>query len=215
MIYIYDVLLNWFKKGKIMESFEWNTNDEIDHVKKIPLIRVDDQDLYHFLHYDIKLDLDFFTKLYKKTEVYDCKCIRKIDYAMIISNGKCSVALKFNNKGYVIGKSKLLLDEEEEVLEMTEELTITRLEYEKKNLLTSDYFMTRHEYENKNFLIKELKYMVKTNDLEKIDYLYEEYFDKENITTQEKYQILLDSVTNHYSKIHEEMVNILKLTASK
>ena len=35
MIYIYDVLLNWFKKGKIMESFEWNTNDEIDHVKKI------------------------------------------------------------------------------------------------------------------------------------------------------------------------------------
>ena len=49
MIYIYDVLLNWFKKGKIMESFEWNTNDEIDHVKKIPLIRVDDQDLYHFL----------------------------------------------------------------------------------------------------------------------------------------------------------------------
>ena len=75
--------------------------------------------------------------------------------------------------------------------------------------------MTRHEYENKNFLIKELKYMVKTNDLEKIDYLYEEYFDKENITTQEKYQILLDSVTNHYSKIHEEMVNILKLTASK
>ena len=40
MNYIYDVLLNFFPNNTLIEFYEWQEKDSIDHVKKIPIIRI-------------------------------------------------------------------------------------------------------------------------------------------------------------------------------
>ena len=40
MLYIYDILLNWCR-DKLYDFFEWEKTDKLEHVKKIPLIRVE------------------------------------------------------------------------------------------------------------------------------------------------------------------------------
>ena len=56
MIYIYDIILNWTDNDKVYEFFEWEQNDDVDHIKKIPLF---------------KIGKDVFDKLVKKAENVD------------------------------------------------------------------------------------------------------------------------------------------------
>ena len=41
MNYIYDILLNF--QNEYYDFFEWNTNDQITHIKKIPIIKVSNE----------------------------------------------------------------------------------------------------------------------------------------------------------------------------
>ena len=43
MIYTYDILLNWTKNLHLIEFFEWNLEDDLEHIKKIPIFRVSDK----------------------------------------------------------------------------------------------------------------------------------------------------------------------------
>ena len=45
MIYIYDILLNF--NTSLIEFFEWEENDLIKYVKKLPIYKVSDDFLYN------------------------------------------------------------------------------------------------------------------------------------------------------------------------
>ena len=122
MIYTYDILLNWTKDTRLKEFYEWNLEDDLEHIKKIPIIRVKDIMLKSLLTSKIKIDKTFLSKIKDKTESYFHNEIDVIDYAVIVTTSKKSLALELDNEGNVIYKSNLLLDEEEEVLEIGEEL---------------------------------------------------------------------------------------------
>ena len=54
MNYIYDILVNY---GNIpYDFFEWNTSDNIIHIKKIPIIRESASTLIDIRDYEVKLD---------------------------------------------------------------------------------------------------------------------------------------------------------------
>ena len=38
MTYIYDILLNF--KDELIEFYDWNKNDNIIHIRKIPLLKI-------------------------------------------------------------------------------------------------------------------------------------------------------------------------------
>ena len=66
MAYIYDILLNF--NEDFFEFYDWNKNDKIIHIKKIPIYQVDNKTLKDILHNKIKINGDFLTLIKDKTE---------------------------------------------------------------------------------------------------------------------------------------------------
>ena len=115
----------------------------------------------------------------------------------------------------MIYRSHLLLDEEEEVLEFALELNEEKLEYKKLKKKDQMLFLTRKEQKNRNYLLKELSKILRQKDEAKLNYLYEEYFEEDNLSFEEKYEKLYKSTVKNFSKMHEEMIKILKLSSKK
>ena len=110
---------------------------------------------------------------------------------------------KIRNKANTIYKSSLLLDEEEEVLEMTEELVEMPIGYKKTKIKNNKDQLTRFEKDNQKFLLRELE-KIKDNK-EEINYLYEEYFDNNLTSIEDKFNTLKDNIYKCNSNYIKEL----------
>lgn len=54
MKYIYDIVLNFNKQ--YFNFFEWNINDNIINIRKIPIFKISDKFYFDIKNYSIKLD---------------------------------------------------------------------------------------------------------------------------------------------------------------
>ena len=63
MIYVYDIILNWTDEDKIYEFFEWELNDDLEHIKKIPLFKIDSNTFDDILNYEVKTNDIFLNKI--------------------------------------------------------------------------------------------------------------------------------------------------------
>lgn len=212
MIYTYDILLNWTKEERLKDFYEWDLEDDLEHIKKIPIIRISDAMLKDLLTSKIKIDKSFLPKIKLKTESYFHNEIDKIDYAVILTTTRKALALELDSEGNVTYKSNLLLDEEEEVLEIGEELMIMDIDYKvlKRNKKTS--YLTRKEETEKNFLVKELKKIKINKEESKLNYLYKEFFSTEVKTFEDKLNILEKELNKDYNNFHHKLYALLKLS---
>lgn len=215
MIYIYDILLNWTKEDRLKEFFEWNLEDDLEHIKKIPVIRISEIMLKDLLTSKVRVDKMFLSKIKSKTESYFHNDIDIIDYAVIVTTLKKALALEFDNEGNVIYKSNLLLDEEEEVLEMGEELSVIDIDYKIKSINNRILFLTRKEEEERNFLIKEIKRIKQNREESKLNYLYKEFFSDELSDFDSKIKVLEKEISKDYSLFHHKLYKLLKLSTIK
>ena len=202
MNYIYDILLNY--NDYAYDIFEWNKNDKITHVRKIPLIKLKTYDLLNFINKNIKLDSDFLLKIYKKTELFNKK---NIDYAFVGTDGKIVIAFKIE-KGKM-KYSQLFLDEENEVLDFSVNLNFTDIKYNVINSKNRDYLVTRNEKMMKKYIYDELK---KIKDIEKLNFLYLECFNKksENVIID-----IYKDLNSNFDNIYVKFYKILKMTMIK
>ena len=215
MIYTYDILLNWTKNLQLIEFYEWNLEDDLEHIKKIPIFRVSDKVIKDLLTSKLKIDISFLSKIKNKAEGYFHNDIDIIDYAVIVSNNKKAIALELNNKGEVLYKSAMLLDEEEEVLDIVEELEKIDLKYEVLDRSKEELYLTRREKEIKDFLLKELKKIKSNKEISKLNYLYEEFFSKENLDFATRIDKLKLEIEKDYNDFHNKLYSLLKLTTIK
>ena len=215
MIYTYDILLNWTKDTKILDFYEWTLEDDLEHIKKIPIIRISEVMLKDLLTSKIKIDKSFLFKIKCKTESYFHNEVDIIDYAVIVTTLKKAIALELDNEGNVIYKSNLLLDEEEEILEIGEELVVMDIPYKvvKKNNKIS--YLTRKEEEEKKFLVKEIKKIKLNKEESKLNYLYKEFFTKEIDSFNDKLKLIEEEISKDYNKFHHKLYNLLKLSTIK
>ena len=133
MIFISDILLNFLDGERLYEFFEWKEDDLYDHIKRIPLYRVNTKTLYDFIFKDVKcLSLE---EIKGQTEVFKTRGIKKIEYAFVLCDIKKAVAFECDKKGNVIARSSLLLDEEEEVLDPFDTI---RIYQEKRSSLNAE-----------------------------------------------------------------------------
>ena len=202
MNYIYDILLNY--NDYAYDIFEWNKNDKITHVRKIFLIKLKTYDLLNFINKNIKLDSEFLLKIYKKTELFNKK---NIDYAFVGTDGKIVIAFKIE-KGKM-KYSQLFLDEENEVLDFSVNLTFTDIKYNVINSKNRDYLVTRNEKMMKKYIYDELK---KIKDIEKLNFLYLECFNKksENVIID-----IYKDLNSNFDNIYVKFYKILKMTMIK
>lgn len=211
MLYVYDILLNWCDDPYIYDFYEWDTYDEIEHIKKIPLFRVTEKFFDNIINNKIKI-IDFVNKTFNHTELYNKK-IGKIKYANIFSDTKRSIAVEYDDNGVIISKSKMLLDEETETNELSEKLEIINLKYEIIKKYKVNVFETRKEKSIKRYLETEIKNCYSLKKYDKLRYMYCEYNNSSNKDIEEIYKELLNSLNNikgvHY-KIYELLTLSLK-----
>ena len=211
MIYIYDVLLNF--NTSLIEFFEWEENDLIKYIKKIPIYKVSDDFLYNLVNNEIKIESNFLNNIKDKT-LFDNQN-NNFKYCCLFTNNKIIIGVVFNEIGNVLYLSRLLIEEEKEILTIANRLSLYNIDYEicSFNNKINDN-LTRKERNIKNNLLNKINDLYKNNDYEKLSYLYYEYFNKIGNSKEEIYNNLIKSINNFNPK-HNILYNILKLSEQK
>ena len=171
MRFIYDIVVNFEKD--FFEFYEWEKEDNIVNIKKIPLFLVNNE-TYKIIKYEnVTINSMFVDKIRDKTFAYNKI---KIGPSCLITNGMEVIGILCNDKGEVIKKSSLLIDEENEILEETADIDFYNIDIIKRKKINKNN-INRRETEKRNFLIK---YISKENNNSNLKYLYYDYFEKEN-----------------------------------
>ena len=180
MNYIYDVLLNF--DSNIYDHYEWNLNDNIYHIKKIPIFKVEENIIEDVVNYNLKLKEDFLNKIKNKTEIYLNRVSKPIEYACILCNNEKVIAIKIDNKGKINKYSKMLISEELETIENEEIIPYTKLEYEKEKKKTNQELKTKQEIKKTEYL----KTKIKNSSKEQLEYLYYELYNEKDSNNNAK-----------------------------
>ena len=175
MKYIYDIILNF--NERLYEFYEWKDNDNIEYIKKIPIFKVSNNVFCDIKNNKVIVNTDFINSIYNKCEVYGNYGIGKIDYATLFCIDDDVIALEFNEKGEVIYISDLYIDEKNDILSYVKKLNICALEYKKINKY-KDYLITRKEASMINFIKREINLIYKSDNLDKLKFIYYECFNK-------------------------------------
>lgn len=214
MLYIYDILLNW-NKNKLYDFFEWEKNDKVEHIKKIPLIRIEKGIINSFTYKKVKLEKAFIEKIYNLTEVYTSKKVIKVPYAFLLTDGAFVIAVKTDKEGVVKYRSKLIIDEEEEILCFSNKIGKTEINIKELNVIDKESFFTRKEQKVKEFLSKELEESYKTKNYEKLKYLYTEYCGKKSDDIEKIFLELSQSIKECVDENHKKIYDLLNLITNK
>lgn len=204
MNYIYDIFLNYNRN--LYDIFEWNKDDKILHIRKIPVFLLSTNDLYNLINNRVVISKDLLTKLYKKTEVFVSRGIQYLDYAFIATDRNDVVAFKLNKNGFITGYSHLLLEGEVEVIDYSRTLSLQVIDYKILGKNSFETFKTRNEIHIKKFICEELNKMLENKEFHKVKFLYLEFFNKEindNSLIKDIYQELDNNWENVYIKLYE------------
>jgi len=203
MNYIYDIYLNL--NETLYDFFDWNKNDKLIHIKKIPVIKVSEDILKLLIANNIKINDELLAQIYNKTEVWNMNT--KINYCALFATNSDIIAIEFDKNGKNISKSVLFIDEELEVLEIVNKLCEKIINFEILNK-QKNIFKTRKQINEDNFICKELKNM----DESRLNYIYFECFGKR----EKNKKIILENIKKlqKNSKIYRNLYDILKLTAT-
>ena len=208
MIYVYDILINFIDNNRIYEVFEWNKNDEIKHMKRIPLFLVDYSFIDNLINNDVIISKEFLEVIKDKSLLFSGE---KIKYAVLFTEGNRVYAFLFNEDGKVKYYSTLLLDEEDEVLELSLQLNKYEIDYKVNKRENKKSYLTRYDEKIRNYIIKDLKYTYNNKNYSKLKYLYRECFGDDESTNKEKYERIISSLDNVYSPVRNKINYILKL----
>ena len=211
MIYVYDILVNFIDSKRIYEVFEWNNNDSIDHIKRIPLFLVNWSIIDNLLNNSLYVSKSFLNTIKDKTLLYKNNN-ETIKYACLLTEGNRVFAFEFDDFGKVEYKSSLLLDEEEDILELSLQLDNYKIEYELKEIEKDNLYLTRRAEQIRNYIIKDLKHTYINKNYSKLRYLYNECFNNDKATNKEKYLTLINSLDYLNSPVRNKLNYILKLS---
>ena len=215
MGYIYDILVN-FNEKEIYEFFEWDKNDNIEHLRKTPIFKVKTKVFNDFKNNYVKISQTFLNKIKNKTEKFTSQSIGMIEYCAIITDGMDLVVIEFDSEGISILKSSMLLDEAEDTLEESDLLDVTEIDYTVINKKqTNNRFTTRHENEVLNYISHEINHLITKKQHNKLKYLYYEWFNKK----ENNINLVIDELKNileqEFSSKHNSFFELLKLSNMK
>ena len=210
MNYIYDVGLNF--QDDFIDFYEWSSEDTIDHIKRIPIFRINPQNLSDLINKNITISNDFIQKIKNKT-----KCYRKtndLKYSALFTDLNKVVGIEFSNEGNIISRSSLLLDEEETIILECRFDLIEKIYYKVDSIIEKQ-FLTRQEKKKRNYILRELEKVYETNNIDKLNYLYKEIYSDSSLSFESKYLKLKKSIGEKYESKFNILYDILKLTYQK
>ena len=169
MNYYYDIVLN-FQENLFM-FYEWDEHDNLEYIKKIPLIFVDSTNLIDLIANKIIINNNLLKKIENKTKLKNNKFLK---YCCIVADGKNSIAIEFNEDGESINKSSLLVDDELNINEFVYTLNKEEINY-KKTKKEFFYKDIRQELIIKRIIKLEIKNMYDKKNYSKLKYIDDMY----------------------------------------
>lgn len=209
MNYYYDIILNW-NENEAYEFYEWNDTDYLELIKKIPLIRIKHKIFLDLVSNKIKVSPEFLNMIQDKTLISGKNLINNITYAALLTDNKNVIAIEFDKEGNSISYSKLLIDDELNVLESTFNLKEYNLEYEILNKLPLNSNI-RQENEAKKVISLEINNLYQ-KDLSKLKYLYYEFKKEKSDDASYIYETLNQELNNNFSEDILKLYYIIKLS---
>lgn len=203
MTYIYDILLNF--KDELYDFYDWNKIDNIIHIRKIPVLKIDTKDLINIKNNNIIIDEKILEQIKNKAEIFTPKNIKKMEYMFLLSDGK--YVLGILKQGRKMKKSSLLIDEEMDILDEIDNLEKINIDYKIIAKEYNDELKTRKQKETEKFLKKELN-KIKNED-DKLKYLYYECFNEKEENIEKIIYKIKESISN--LDINKKLYNFFKL----
>ena len=195
MIYIYDILVNF--NSDFYEFYEWEKNDPICHIKKMPIFLVDTNFMETLLTKKIILDDPIVYEIYNKTEYFDMKKVKSLKYACLFTDSYRVIAALLDDDYKVIKVSDLLLDEAMDAIDISSRCIFRNITYNIVGTKKDYSFLTRAEIKIKKALIQEIRNAYKEKDLLKLEYLYFEYFNENCNNLDEICEKLMKNIRNY------------------
>jgi len=204
--YYYDLLLNFQEKYYMF--YEWDKEDNIEYIKKIPLFHIESKTYIDLYSKKIKVTKEFLNIIENKTKL---KQNNYLKYTAIFSDGKNSIGLEFNNDGIVISKSSVMLEDELNINEFMYSVKLSELNYE---IIGEDEIQkeTRQELKVKNILNVEINKMFKNKEYSKLKYIYLEWFNELLEDIDKMYENMLIKINNHLSEKEYIIYELIKLS---
>lgn len=206
MSYIYDVLANF--NISFFEFYDWYDTDDIIHIKKLPIIKVRSDFFNTIKYHSTKVDSNLLEKIYKKCILFKSNK-NKFNYVCALCDGRESIIVMFDSSGNVIGRSSMLIDEENEIIDISECLDFFDCSFEVNENILFDHFKTRYDLSVNNLIVDQLTYM----NHDKLKYLYFDCFDEIEDDTNKMFDRIMISLKNDYYSISGKIYDFLKLTS--
>ena len=138
MIYIYDILLNFIDGKRMYEFFEWNSEDVVEHIKRIPMFCVSDRVMEDILNNNVTFSHKFMSDIEEGKVIYSSSLLLDEEEEVLeICDTLQKLDVEYQTDNKDLDKSLL-----------------TRREEKKKNFVEKDLIYT---YKNKNYT--KLKYL--------------------------------------------------------
>lgn len=213
MCYVYDLVLNY--NACLYEFYEWKKEDVLTHIKRINLVRVN-SDTYNDIYDNIVIFNDeFLLSIFNKCEYYTNRTILTIPYTFVITDSYRAIAILLDQNGKTTKYSNFLLDEEEDILDVSNKLGEVKLNYKIIKKRNKNEFRTRNEINVINYIKKNLDIDYKKKNIDKLMYLYYEYFNKHNDDIDIIYHELISELDKDISEKHYNLYNLIRLSLCK
>lgn len=209
MTFVYDILVNL--SYDLIDFYDWDERDDFSHIRKAPIFRVSSNNISDFIFRKVKVNEEFLNSIKDKTQMFSGRNIEVLSYACVISDGNTAIMVEFDEKGYSRRKSKFLVNEEFEILDLVLSIKNTDINY---SVVSSNYKKNNMIRSDKNILdnILDELFLIK-EDSEKIDYLYYEWFDTDK--GNNKYEELVNDLQKGFTSKHLEMKKLINLLTVK
>lgn len=206
MIYIYDLTLNF--SDRLYDFYDWKDTDSITHYRKIPLIKLSDKKYDKFLNNKVVVDEELLSLVRDKAQQYKGRMLKTVKYAFVLTNGFDAFAVMLDDGGTSVKKSKLVIGEELEVIDLANNLKVKDVSF---NIVCKDNFVNKFT-RDEEVIINDV--VSKINDhkdnLELLKYLYYEWNNKIYVG-KSCYDDLIKDITSQYSDKLNKLNEILNL----
>ena len=163
MKYLNDVLLNFDEIA--YEFYEWEKEDDLVRIKRVPVVCISEKDLFIFLQNKIQID---------KEELSVCS---KKEHIIIFTSKKDHIAIEFDLEGKELFRSRLTIEDDLNVCEIAYSLKEKKLRYQTLQKICHQREM-RIASKEKQLIQIELKVIEASHQIEKLSYLFYEWFDE-------------------------------------
>ena len=205
MNYYYDIVVNFQEKN--YRFYEWNENDEIEIIKKIPIFYVNAKTIKDIINNQIEVNSSFLEQIKNKTEIKE----KKLEYVALFTTKNASIVLEFNKVGLAITRSYLQVEDECNILEILYTLPLYKLEYKIKNKIATINEL-RIEQELKKFLLIEIEELYKNKNIKKMQFLYNEWFKKDCNDINKIYLDIKEKLNHELTENEINIYNLIKLS---